>query len=63
MTTKAKPSPAALLRKIARLEAQIEELKTQLNRNSAATSAWLCKAVDRQLLIEQAIAVLQGRDA
>lgn len=56
------PSPAALRRRIERLEAEIEALRETNRRLHEVYSTMLHEAVDYKIRAQQAIRILQGED-
>lgn len=56
------PSPAALRRRIERLEAEVEALRESNRRMHEVYSTMLHEAVDYKVRAQQAVRVLQGVD-
>lgn len=60
--TAAPPSPAALRRKIERLEAEIESLRETHRKIHQLYADMLAQHVDHEIRIQQAIKILQGEE-
>lgn len=56
------PSPAALRRRIERLEAELEALRESNRRLHEVYSSILSESVDYKIRVRQAIQILQGTD-
>ena len=56
-------TPAALLRKIARLEARLAELESFVEKQSCIIRENIYGKVDAEMRIAQAMAILRGEDA
>ena len=56
------PSQAALRRRIARLEAQLEALRETQRKTHQVYADMLAQSVDYRLRVEQAIKILQGEE-
>lgn len=54
---------AALLRKVARLEAELQAARDFMLRDRAGEFAMICRNADIQLRMQQAIEILSGGDA
>lgn len=56
------PSPAALRRRIERLEAEVEAMRDVHRKSHEVYADMLANAVDLKIRIQQAIRILQGAD-